>query len=50
MLEKGELKIQGTPDQLRSIDGDHLDFLDDFISTDKSVEGLFRNSYISGHH
>ena len=28
MLEKGELKIQGTPDELRHIPGEHLDFLD----------------------
>ena len=28
MLEKGELKIQGTPDELRYISGDHLDFLE----------------------
>jgi len=28
MLEKGELKIQGTPDELRYIAGDHLDFLE----------------------
>ena len=28
MLDKGELKIQGTPDELRYIAGDHLDFLE----------------------
>lgn len=28
MLESGHLKIQGTPEDLRSFDGDHLDFLD----------------------
>lgn len=28
MLDKGELKIQGTPDELRYILGDRLDFLD----------------------
>ena len=28
MLEKGKLKIQGTPEDLRSVAGDHLDFLD----------------------
>ena len=28
MLEKGQLKIQGTPRELRYISGDHLDFLD----------------------
>jgi ABC-type bacteriocin/lantibiotic exporter with double-glycine peptidase domain len=50
MLEKGELKIQGTPEKLRSMDGDHLDFLDDFIPTDKPLVELFSNSYLSGHH
>jgi ABC-type bacteriocin/lantibiotic exporter with double-glycine peptidase domain len=35
MLEKGQLKIQGTPEQLRSVRGDHLDFLDDFIPSNK---------------
>ena len=28
MLEKGQLKIQGTPEELHYIPGDHLDFLD----------------------
>ena len=28
MLEKGQLKIQGTPEELRYIAGDHLDFLE----------------------
>ena len=28
MLESGHFKIQGTPEDLRSFDGDHLDFLD----------------------
>ncbi|MGF1589903.1 MAG: peptidase domain-containing ABC transporter [Pleurocapsa sp.] len=37
MLEKGQLKIQGTPEQLRSFAGDHLDFLDDFIPSNRSL-------------
>lgn len=37
MLEKGQLKVQGTPEHLRSIAGDHLDFLDDFIPTKKPL-------------
>jgi ABC-type bacteriocin/lantibiotic exporter with double-glycine peptidase domain len=41
MLEKGELKVQGTPEQLRSLAGDHLDFLDDFIPTDKPLVRAF---------
>ncbi|MDM9586304.1 MULTISPECIES: peptidase domain-containing ABC transporter [unclassified Nostoc] len=28
-LEQGRLKIQGTPEELRSLPGEHLDFLDD---------------------
>jgi ABC-type bacteriocin/lantibiotic exporter with double-glycine peptidase domain len=28
MLEEGKLKLQGTPEQLRSTDGEHLDFLE----------------------
>ena len=32
MLDKGELKIQGTPDELRHIPGEHLDFLDSSFS------------------
>jgi ABC-type bacteriocin/lantibiotic exporter with double-glycine peptidase domain len=37
LLEEGRLKIQGTPEELRSIAGNHLDFLDDFVS---STNGL----------
>jgi ABC-type bacteriocin/lantibiotic exporter with double-glycine peptidase domain len=34
LLEEGKLTIQGTPEELRQISGNHLDFLDDvFIST-----------------
>lgn len=40
MLEKGKLKIQGTPEQLRSMEGDHLDFLDDFIPTNRPLLAL----------
>ncbi|MEM7580825.1 MAG: peptidase domain-containing ABC transporter, partial [Cyanobacteria bacterium P01_A01_bin.80] len=29
LLEKGQLKIQGTPEELRHIPGEHLSFLDD---------------------
>jgi ABC-type bacteriocin/lantibiotic exporter with double-glycine peptidase domain len=37
MLEKGQLQIQGTPEQLRSVDGDHLNFLDRPPPTRKSL-------------
>ncbi|MDZ8092217.1 MAG: peptidase domain-containing ABC transporter [Nostoc sp. DedQUE05] len=32
-LEQGRLKIQGTPEELRSLPGEHLDFLDDIFSS-----------------
>jgi ABC-type bacteriocin/lantibiotic exporter with double-glycine peptidase domain len=32
LLEQGHLKIQGTPDELHHIPGDHLDFLDGIVS------------------
>ncbi|MGL5941768.1 MAG: peptidase domain-containing ABC transporter [Waterburya sp.] len=44
MLEKGKLKIQGTPEQLRSFAGDHLDFLDDFIPSNRPLVALNGNS------
>ena len=37
MLEKGQLKVQGTPEQLHSLAGEHLDFLDDLIPTHKPL-------------
>ncbi|MFB2937823.1 peptidase domain-containing ABC transporter [Aerosakkonemataceae cyanobacterium BLCC-F154] len=33
LLEEGRLKIQGTPEELRYLPGEHLDFLDDILST-----------------
>ncbi|MEH2084426.1 MAG: peptidase domain-containing ABC transporter [Nostoc sp.] len=32
-LEQGRLKIQGTPEELRSLPGEHLDFLDDIFTS-----------------
>ncbi len=37
MLERGKLQIQGTPQDLSSLSGDHLDFLDDFIPFAKNL-------------
>ncbi|OUL21090.1 ABC transporter ATP-binding protein [Nostoc sp. RF31YmG] len=37
LLEQGCLKIQGTPEDLRQIQGEHLDFLDDFIPLQKNL-------------
>ena len=48
MLEKGELKTQGTPEQLRSLGGDHLDFLDDYIPSEKPL-AMSANSSSNGH-
>ena len=48
MLEKGQLKIQGTPKQLRSLGGDHLDFLDDYIPSEKPL-ATATNSSFNGH-
>lgn len=33
LLENGRLKIQGTPEELRKLPGEHLDFLDDVFSS-----------------
>lgn len=41
MLSKGQLKIQGTPDELRNIPGEHLDFIDNsFIHNNNRVSNL----------
>jgi ABC-type bacteriocin/lantibiotic exporter with double-glycine peptidase domain len=37
LLEQGLLKIQGTPEKLRHIPGEHLDFLDDFLPSGTSL-------------
>lgn len=38
LLEEGRLKIQGTPEELRYLPGEHLDFLDDILpATNGSV-------------
>jgi ABC-type bacteriocin/lantibiotic exporter with double-glycine peptidase domain len=39
-LEQGHLKSQGTPDQLRQIPGDHLNFLEDNPATNGYVSSL----------
>ena len=45
MLEKGKLKIQGTPEDLSSIAGDHLDFLDSNVPSTHSL--LLKSSSFS---
>ena len=37
MLEKGQLKIQGTPENLSSVAGDHLDFLESIVPSNHSL-------------
>jgi ABC-type bacteriocin/lantibiotic exporter with double-glycine peptidase domain len=37
VLEQGRLQIQGTPEQLRQIPGNHLDFLDDIVTKNQFV-------------
>ena len=48
MLEKGQLKTQGTPEHLRSLGGDRLDFLDDYIPSEKPL-ATATNSNFNGH-
>ena len=48
MLEKGQLKTQGTPEELRSKVGEHLDFLDDYIPSEKPL-AISANSSFNEH-
>jgi ABC-type bacteriocin/lantibiotic exporter with double-glycine peptidase domain len=48
MLEKGRLKIQGTPEQLLSLAGSHLDFLDDSILSNNDLVAASSNSHLNG--
>ncbi|AFY89183.1 peptidase domain-containing ABC transporter [Chroococcidiopsis thermalis] len=48
LLESGRLKIQGTPDTLRSIAGDHLDFLDTIEPLTNSLVLQSSNSHSNG--
>ncbi|MGF1673792.1 MAG: peptidase domain-containing ABC transporter [Rivularia sp. (in: cyanobacteria)] len=44
LLEEGHLKIQGTPETLRQLPGEHLHFLDGVVSTTISTTTLILNS------
>jgi ABC-type bacteriocin/lantibiotic exporter with double-glycine peptidase domain len=35
LLENGQLKVQGTPEDLRKLPGEHLEFIDDFVPSQK---------------
>ncbi|MBN3946100.1 MAG: peptidase domain-containing ABC transporter [Nostoc sp. NMS7] len=37
LLEQGRLKIQGTPEELRKLPGEHLDFLDDIFPSQDAL-------------
>ncbi|MBW4509125.1 MAG: peptidase domain-containing ABC transporter [Scytonematopsis contorta HA4267-MV1] len=37
LLDQGRLKIQGRPEDLRKLPGEHLDFLDEFISSQNAL-------------
>ncbi len=47
MLEKGQLKIQGTPENLSSVAGDHLDFLESIVTSNHSL--VLQSSSFSSH-
>ncbi len=47
LLEEGRLKIQGTPDTLRQIAGDHLDFLDGVEPLTNGLGRKSSNSHVS---
>jgi ABC-type bacteriocin/lantibiotic exporter with double-glycine peptidase domain len=49
MLDRGKLQLQGTPEQLHSIPGEHLNFLDDFIPQNQSLVAATTNSHLNGH-
>jgi ABC-type bacteriocin/lantibiotic exporter with double-glycine peptidase domain len=48
MLELGRLQIQGTPEQLRQIKGDHLNFLDDITPVKNDLAIAVSTSYLNG--
>jgi ABC-type bacteriocin/lantibiotic exporter with double-glycine peptidase domain len=43
LLEEGRLKIQGTPEELRQIRGEHLDFLDDILPSKNGLVSSLAN-------
>ncbi|MHC5728707.1 MAG: ATP-binding cassette domain-containing protein, partial [Nostoc sp.] len=48
MLEQGRLQIQGTPEELRQIKGDHLNFLDDIVTSKNDLAIATSGSYANG--
>ena len=47
LLDEGRLNIQGTPEELNHLPGEHLDFLDDFLPP-RNTNG-FKSSFVIGH-
>ncbi|KST62039.1 peptidase domain-containing ABC transporter [Mastigocoleus testarum] len=47
LLDEGRLNIQGTPEELNHLPGEHLDFLDDFLPPRNS--NGFKSSFAIGH-
>lgn len=43
MLDRGKLQIQGTPEQLRSVPGEHLDFLDESFRANSNGKRAIAN-------
>lgn len=44
LLENGNLKIQGTPDELRHLPGEHLSFLDDIYPSQNGFKSIVLSS------
>ncbi|MDZ8085675.1 MAG: peptidase domain-containing ABC transporter [Nostoc sp. DedQUE12b] len=47
-LEQGRLKIQGTPEELRSLPGEHLDFLDDLFPSQNGLALISSSAHHNG--
>lgn len=47
MLELGRLQIQGTPEELRQIKGEHLNFLDDIVTAKNDLAIATSASYLN---
>ncbi|MEH2290863.1 peptidase domain-containing ABC transporter [Nostoc sp.] len=47
-LEQGRLKIQGTPEELRSLPGEHLDFLDDIFTSHNGLALISSQAHHNG--
>ncbi|MDZ8189992.1 MAG: peptidase domain-containing ABC transporter [Nostoc sp. ChiSLP02] len=50
LLDQGRLKIQGSPEELRSLAGDHLGFLDDILPSTSTKLVKSSNSHTNGKY